>query len=175
MPGERAKDVLRQLCDLSKDHASDIKDLMKYRENSAGGMMNTEFIHVHPDQKVSEVFDRLRAQGHDIDMIYYLYVIDEKERLVGVFSLRDLLLADPSKQVKDIMLTEVISVLPTSSREEVANVLSRYDLLALPVVNNENVILGIVTFDDALEYTLPEDIKSRLPANYHRNRRTHKV
>jgi magnesium transporter len=73
------------------------------------------------------------------------------------------------------MLTELISVLPTSSREEVANVLSRYDLLAIPVVNNENVMLGIVTFDDALEYMLPEDIKDRLPANYHRNRRVHRV
>jgi magnesium transporter len=175
MPRERATEILKRMCDLSKEHASDIRDLMTYRENSAGGMMNTEFIYVHPDQKISEAFARLRAKGHDIDMIYYLYVLDEKEHVVGVFSLRDLLLADPSKQVKDIMVTEVISVLPTSSREEVANVLSRYDLLALPVVNNENVMLGIVTFDDALEYTLPEDIKSRLPANYHRIRRAHKV
>jgi Mg/Co/Ni transporter MgtE len=148
---------------------------MTYRENSAGGMMNTEFIYIHPEQQISDVFAKLRSFGHDIDMIYYVYVLDEKERLVGVFSLRDMLLADPAKPVKDIMLTEVISVLPTSSREEVANVLSRYDLLALPVVNNENVMLGIVTFDDALEYTLPEEIKSRLPANYHRNRRVHKV
>lgn len=175
LPKERASEILKQMCDLSKEHASDIKDLMKYRENSAGGMMNTEFIYVHPNQKISEVFAKLRAQGHDIDMIYYLYVLDEKERVVGVFSLRDLLLADPEKQIKDIMITEVISILPTSSREEVANVLSRYDLLALPVVNNENVMLGIVTFDDALEYTLPEDIKSRLPANYHRIRRVHKM
>ncbi len=175
MPKERASSVLKQMCDLNKSHASDIRDLMNYRENSAGGMMNTEFIFVHPEQKISEVFAKLRAQGHDIDMIYYLYVLDEKERLVGVFSLRDVLLADPSKRVKDIMLTEVISILPTSSREEVANVLSRYDLLALPVVNGENVMLGIVTFDDALEYTLPEDVKSHLPRNYHRIRKAHKV
>ncbi len=175
MPKERASSVLKQMCDLNKSHASDIRDLMNYRENSAGGMMNTEFIFVHPEQKISDVFAKLRAQGHDIDMIYYLYVLDEKERLTGVFSLRDVLLADPSKQVKDIMLTEVISILPTSSREEVANVLSRYDLLALPVVNSENVMLGIVTFDDALEYTLPEDVKSHLPRNYHRIRKAHKV
>jgi CBS domain-containing protein/sporulation protein YlmC with PRC-barrel domain len=175
MPKERASEVLKQLSAISKDHASDIQDLMTYRENSAGGMMNTEFIFVHPDQMVSDAFAKLRSQGQDIDMIYYIYVLNEKEHLVGVFSLRDLLLADPGKQVKDIMLTEVISVLPTSSREEVANVLSRYDLLALPVVNNDNVMLGIVTFDDALEYTLPEDVKSRLPANYHRVRRIHRV
>ncbi len=175
MPRERASSILKQMCDLSKAHASDIRDLMKYRENSAGGMMNTEFIYVRPEQRISDVFVKLRALGHDIDMIYYIYVLDEKEHLVGVFSLRDMLLADPARQVKDIMLTEAISVLPTSSREEVANVLSRYDLLALPVVNTDNVMLGIVTFDDALEYTLPEDIKSRLPANYHRNRRAHKV
>lgn len=175
MPKDRATEVLRQLCTVSKEHASDIRDLMKYRENSAGGMMNTEFIHVHRDQKVSDAFTKLRAEGRDIDMIYYLYVLDEKERLLGVFSLRDLLLADPQQQVKDIMLAEVITVLPTSSREEVANVMSRYDLLALPVVGNDNVMLGIVTFDDALEYMLPEDIKSRLPANYHITRRVHRM
>jgi Mg/Co/Ni transporter MgtE len=175
MPKEKAADVLRQLCTISKNHATDIRSLMEYRENSAGGMMNTEFIFVHPEQRISDAFVKLRAHGHDIDMIYYLYVLDEKEHLVGVFSLRDMLLADPSKQVKEIMSAELISVLPTSSREEVANVLSKYDLLALPVVNNENVMLGIVTFDDALEYTLPDDIKSRLPANYHRNRRAHRM
>ncbi|BAI61877.1 putative cation transporter [Methanocella paludicola SANAE] len=175
MPKDRATEVLRQLCTVSKEHASDIRDLMKYRENSAGGMMNTEFIHIHRDQKVSDAFAKLRAEGRDIDMIYYLYVLDEKERLLGVFSLRDLLLADPQQLVKDIMLAEVITVLPTSSREEVANVMSRYDLLALPVVGNDNVMLGIVTFDDALEYMLPEDIKSRLPANYHITRRVHRM
>jgi CBS domain-containing protein/sporulation protein YlmC with PRC-barrel domain len=175
MPKERASEVLRQLCSISKEHATDIHGLMKYRENSAGGMMNTEFIHLHPDQKVSDAFTKLRAEGQDIDMIYYIYVLDEKDHLLGVFSLRDLLLADPQKPIKDIMLSEVITVVPASSREEVANVMSRYDLLALPVVSNDNVMLGIVTFDDALEYILPEDIKSRLPANYHRTRRAHRV
>lgn len=175
LPKEKASSILKQMCDLNKSHASDIRELMTYRENSAGGMMNTEFIYVHPSQKISDVFAKLRAYGHDIDMIYYIYVLDEKERLAGVFSLRDMLLADPSKLVKDIMLTEVITLLPTSSREEVANVLSRYDLLALPVVNNENVMLGIVTFDDALEFTLPEDVKSHLPRNYHRVRKVHRV
>ncbi len=175
LPKDRASSILKQMCDLNKAHASDIRDLMTYRENSAGGMMNTEFIYVHPNQKLSDAFTKLRAYGHDIDMIYYLYVLDEKEHLVGVFSLRDMLLADPSKLVKDVMLTEVISILPTSPREEVANVLSRYDLLALPVVNNENVMLGIVTFDDALEYTLPEDVKSHLPRNYRRIRKAHRT
>lgn len=175
MPRERAADVLKRLCSVSREHASDIRDLMAYRENSAGGMMNTEFIRVLPGQKVAEAFAKLRALGHDVDMIYYIYVLDEKEHLLGVFSLRDLLLADPQKPVRDIMLGEVITVLPTSPRDEVANVLSRYDLLAIPVVNAENVMLGIVTFDDALEYTLPEDVKSRLPANYHRNRRIHRA
>lgn len=175
MPKEWASEVLKQLCSISKEHANDIHDLMAYRENSAGGMMNTEFIYIHPDQKVADAFTKLRTQGQDIDMIYYLYVLDEKEHLVGVFSLRDMLLADPQMPVREIMQPEVVSVLPTSSREEVANVLSRYDFLALPVVNNDNIMLGIVTFDDALEYTLPEDVKSRLPANYHRNRRIHRA
>jgi len=175
MPKERASEVLKHLCSLSREHASDIRELMKYRENSAGSMMNTEFIHVRPDQRVSEVFARLREQGRDIDMIYYIYVLDEKDHVVGVFSLRDLLLADPGQEIREIMVSEVISILPASSREEVADVLSRYDLLALPVVDNENVMLGIITFDDALEYTLPEDVKSRLPAKYHRIRRAHRV
>jgi len=79
MPKERASAVLKQLCGISREHAADIHDLMKYRENSAGGMMNTEFIRLHPDQKVSDAFTKLRAEGRDIDMIYYLYVLDEKE------------------------------------------------------------------------------------------------
>ncbi len=174
MPKERVAQILDKINQMSPGHAADIKELMAYRENSAGGMMNTEFIFAHPNNKLSDVFTRLRAQGHDIDMIYYIYVLDEKEHVVGVLSLRDLLLADPSTPIKDIMETEVVSVLPTSSREEVANVLSKYDFLALPVVNNDNVMLGIVTFDDALEYTLPEDVKSHLPSNYHRNRRVHR-
>ncbi len=174
MPKERVSPILEKINQMSPGHAADIKELMAYRENSAGGMMNTEFIFAHPTNKLSDVFARLRAQGHDIDMIYYIYVLDEKEHIVGVLSLRDLLLADPATPIKDVMETEVISVLPTSSREEVANVLSKYDFLALPVVNNDNVMLGIVTFDDALEYTLPEEVKSHLPSNYHRNRRVHR-
>ena len=91
--------------------------------------------------------------------------------LIGVASLRDLLLADPSGKIDDFMRKDLISVLPTANIEEVANLLSKYDFLSVPVVDPEGKMLGIVTFDDALDNVIPEDLKTRLPWNYHKMRR----
>ncbi|HEY3423019.1 MAG TPA: CBS domain-containing protein, partial [Methanocellaceae archaeon] len=171
MPGDRASEVLGLM---DKETASDVKDLMGYRSNSAGGMMNTEFVWVFSRCTVADVFERLRVKGRDIDMIYYIYVLDEKNHLIGVISLRDLMLSKPEVSVKDIMTTDLITVLPTFSDNEVADVISKYDFLAMPVVDNEGVLLGIITVDDALEHVIPEDIKKQLPQNLHRVRRVHR-
>ncbi len=171
MPGERAAEVLSLM---NKEIASDIKELMGYRSNSAGGMMNTEFVWVFSRCTVADVFERLRVKGRDIDMIYYIYVLDEKNHLIGVLSLRDLMLSKPEVSVKDIMTTDLITVLPTFSDSEVADVISKYDFLAMPVVDNDGVLLGIITVDDALEHVIPEDIKKQLPQNLHRVRRVHR-
>ncbi len=171
MPKDRASEVLGLM---NKEEASNIKELMGYRENSAGGMMNTELVWVLSRCTVGDVFERLRNKGQDIDMIYYVYVLDEMDHLIGVISLRDLIMSKPQQSVKEIMTTDLITVLPTFSDSEVADVLSKYDFLALPVVDNDGVLLGIITVDDALEHVIPEDIKKQLPQNLHRVRRVHR-
>jgi len=103
-----------------------------------------------------------------------VYVLDETEHLIGVLSLRDLLLAQPDQMISEVMKTEVFSVLPESTGEEVANLLSKYDLLAMPVINPDRVMLGVVTFDDALEDMLPEDLRKQLPRNYRMIRKVHR-
>ena len=171
MPTDRASEVLGIM---NSEISSNIKELMGYHANSAGGMMNTEFIWVLTRCTVADVYERLRNKGRDTDMIYYIYVLDEKDHLLGVISLRDLILSKPEVNVKDIMTTDLITVLPTFSDSDVADVISKYDFLAIPVVNNDGMLLGIITVDDALERVLPEDVKKQLPQNLHRIRRVHR-
>ena len=104
-------------------------------------------------------------------MIYYIYVQNDQGQLLGVMSLRDLLLADPVQMASEVMKKEVLSVLPTATIEEVTNLLSKYDFLCVPVVDGDGKILGIVTFDDALDDIIPEDLRKRMPWNYHKLRR----
>lgn len=168
MTKEKASEVLDLL---GPEAAEDVKELMGYSDRSAGSLMTTDFIGVRSECKVSEVFARLRKEGQEIDMIYYLYVLDDKEQILGVMSLRDLLLAEPGFKVNDVMKTEVLSVLPTATTEEVTSLLSKYDFLSVPVVDQNGKMLGIITFDDALESIIPDDLKQKLPWNYHKNRR----
>jgi magnesium transporter len=168
MTKEKASEVLDLL---DPESAEDVKELMGYSDRSAGSLMTTDFISVRSECHVSDVFARLRKGGQDIDMIYYVYVLDDRELILGVMSLRDLLLADPEDLVNEVMKTEVLSVLPVATTEEVTSLLSKYDLLSVPIVDRDGKMLGIVTFDDALESIIPEELKERLPWNYHKNRR----
>jgi Mg2+ transporter MgtE len=170
MPRDRACEVLKLM---DAEEAQDVKELLRYHHGTAGGLMTNEFIFVSASARVADVFEKLRTLGSEIDMIYYVYVLDEKELLLGVMSLRDILLARPDQNVLDIMLAELITVTPESSAEEVANLLSKYDLLALPVLDAEGVMLGVVTFDDALDDIIPEDVRKQLPRNYRIVRKVH--
>ena len=171
MPREKACEVLKLM---DTEEASEVKELLRYSHRSAGGLMTNEFVHVPSTSRISDVFVILRNLGNNIDMIYYVYVLDETEHLIGVLSLRDLLLAQPDQMISEVMKTEVFSVLPESTGEEVANLLSKYDLLAMPVINPDRVMLGVVTFDDALEDMLPEDLRKQLPRNYRMIRKVHR-
>jgi len=172
MPENKASEVLNLM---DEEEAKEVKELMRYSDRSAGSLMTTEYVAVPSDCCVPEIFARLRRSGQEIDMIYYVYVLSAQEQLLGVISLRDLLLADPAQNAGDVMKTEVISVLPTSSVEEATNLLSKYDFLSVPVVDQDGKMLGIVTFDDALDEIIPEDLKKRLPWNYHKLRRVRGV
>lgn len=168
MPEKKASEVLNLM---DEEEAKEVQELMRYSDRSAGSLMTTEYIAIPGHCRVSDIFSTLRRLGQEIDMIYYIYVQNDQGQLLGVMSLRDLLLADPVQLALDVMKKEVLSVLPTATIDEVTNLLSKYDFLSVPVVDHDGKILGIVTFDDALDDIIPEDIRKNMPWNYHKLRR----
>lgn len=149
--------VSRILKNTDSDTRKQINDLLKYPKDSAGSVMTTEFVYLHRDITVSEAFERIRKIGLVKETVYTCYVISEHRRLVGVVTVLDMLVADENTRIEDIMETNVISVKTHDDQEEVARTLSKYDFAAIPVVDNENRIVGIVTFDDAMDVIRDED------------------
>ena len=141
----------------------DVKELLTYDEATAGGLMTTEYIPVREEMTAQQVIDLLREMAPEAETVYYVYVTDEDERMVGVISLRDLIISPADKRVRDFMVSNVIHVHLDADIEEIAQTMERYNLLALPVVDEENHIQGIVTVDDTLEQVLPEEWKRRVP------------
>ncbi|UCZ53629.1 magnesium transporter [Bacillus shivajii] len=136
---------------LEDEDAKDIKELLAYEEETAGAIMTKEFINIRAASPVRDVIDLLRNEGPDAETIYYLYVINEKHELAGVVSLRDLIIANPDKKVEDVMSSRVVSVRTSDDQEEVANLIKKYDFLAVPVVTSQNKLVGIITVDDILD------------------------
>ena len=148
MPANVVKRILKQA---DPQMRSAINQILRYPENSAGSEMTTEYVSLRPDMTVGESILRIRRQGVDKETIYTCYVTQGR-KLLGFVTVKDLLLcADDERLVSDVMSTDVISVHTHTDREEVARLLSRYHFLALPVVDGENRMVGLVTFDDAME------------------------
>ena len=148
MPANVVKRILKQA---DPDMRRSINQILRYPENSAGSIMTTEYVSLRPDMTVEESILRIRRQGVDKETIYTCYVT-EGRRLLGLVTVKDLLLAaEDDIPVKDIMLTNMISVTTHTDQEEVARMFSKYNFLALPVVDTENRMVGIVTFDDAMD------------------------
>jgi magnesium transporter len=164
LPEDRSHELLELMED---DEAEEVRELLTYPEESAGGIMNTEFISVRPEWSAAHTLDYLRHTAHEAETIYYLYVVDEAGHLQGVLSLRDLVLVSPEKKVSEFMQDRVITVSLLDSQDACAQLVSKYNLLAVPVVDGENVIHGIVTADDALDKMIPTAWKKRLPRMYH--------
>ena len=159
MPANVVKRILRQ-ADL--DTRKKINELLKYPDDSAGSIMTTEFISLRPSMTVEEAIKRIRRTGIDKETIYTCYVTDNLNKLIGIMTVKTLLLSDENDRVKDLMEDNVISVNTLDDQEEVAQLFSKYDFLALPVVDTENRLVGIVTIDDAmdvLEEEVTEDIE----------------
>ncbi|MBQ6387327.1 MAG: magnesium transporter [Ruminococcus sp.] len=148
MPANVVKRILRQA---DKETRRQINELLKYPEDSAGSIMTTEFISLRPDMTAEMAIKRIRRTGVDKETIYTCYVNDENNRLIGITTVKDLLLAEDDASVRDLMEENVISVHTLDDQEEVARIFSDYDFLALPVVDNEQRIVGIVTIDDAID------------------------
>jgi magnesium transporter len=163
LPEERSQELLRLMED---EEAEDVIKLLAYPEDSAGGIMNTEFIAVTSDLTAEQVLAVLRQDAEDAETIYYIYVQDSDEHMVGVFSLRELVLAVPGTPVSEFMETRVVTVELEDSQEECAQVISKYNLLAVPVVDQVGRMQGIVTADDALDKIIPTAWKKRLPRMY---------
>lgn len=152
LPAELEERVL-SIVDLRS--LDDVQSHLTYEEDSAGRIMTTDFFALPRSAKVSEAIATVQ-QKRDIEMIFYLYVVDEEGRLAGVTSLRQLLLAAPDKTLGEIAQQEVITVHVETDQEEVAQLVARYDLLAIPVVDDANVLVGIVTFDDIVDIVKDE-------------------
>ena len=187
LPPEKAADILEEMgpdeaadlvADLSEarqeellnlmepNEASDVRELLAYGEETAGGLMTTDFITITPDQSAEQVIDMLRALHPDADQIYYLYVTDPDGTLVGTITLRGLIVARPETPVREFMRPDPISVALDVDAEQVGAAIARYNLLALPVVDAEGRMQGIVTVDDAFERALGEGWRRRLPEIY---------
>jgi magnesium transporter len=154
---------------MERDEAAEVQELLGYPEDSAGGIMTTEHVAVPATLTAAETIDRLRELEPDAETIYYVYVTDDDDRLVGVLSLRDLIVARPETRIRDVMIGEPVAVGVLADQDEVAQVVARYNLLAVPVVDTEGRLAGIVTVDDAMDSILPTAWKKRLPRLFARS------
>ncbi|MBC5638653.1 magnesium transporter [Ornithinibacillus sp. BX22] len=143
--------VVSFLTIMNKADAEDIKDLLHYEEKTAGSIMTTEFISVNKMQTVKDTMNQLKEEAPDAETIYYLYVVDGDKRLVGVLSLRDLIIADDHTTIESIMNEKVFHVSVAENQEDVAKSMRDYDFLAVPVVDFQQHLLGIITVDDILD------------------------
>lgn len=152
LPPEKTEEFLR-LIRVKK--AGEIRKLLKHHDETAGGLMTTEFITLPQNLTVEETIKRLRETAPSAETIYYLYVVDETEKLVGVLSLRNLIISSPEKLLSDIMIKDCITVSPEMNQHQLADIISKYNLLAVPVIDQNDHVQGIVTVDDVMDFILP--------------------
>lgn len=136
---------------MDKDEANEIKALLHYEEDTAGGIMTTEYISLKSTTPVKEALMHVKEQAPDVETIYVIFAVNEAGQLVGVFSLRDLITAENDSYIEDVMSERVISVNVADDQEDVAQVIRDYDFIAVPVVDYQNHLLGIITIDDILD------------------------
>ncbi len=164
LPKDRSEDLLELMED---EEANDVRKLLAYPEESAGGIMTTEFITIPPELNAEQAIALLRETASEAETIFYVYVTDTENHLVGVLSLSDLILARPETPIRELMHHRIFSVNLYDSQDEVAQAIAKYNLLAIPVIDDQNYLHGIVTSDDALDGIIPTAWKKRLPRLYH--------
>lgn len=163
LPEERSRDLLNMM---EVEDARDVRKLLAYAEDTAGGIMTTEFSTVAPDLSAGEALAHLREHAVDAETIFYVFVTDPPGTLLGVLSLRELVMASPSASVRELMHDRFVSVTPDESQTRVAQLVAKYNLIAIPVVDGEGRLQGIVTADDALDRIIPTSWKKHLPRLY---------
>ena len=156
LPADQAEQVLAQM-----EEADDVIPLLGYPDETAGGLMTTSYIALRRQTTVEQAINFLRSSSPDIRTPYYLYVVDRSRKLIGVVGLRELVNSPPETTMESIMVGDVISVQTGTDQEEVARVMTRYDLTAVPVVDSQGVLVGVITYDDiidVIEDEITEDV-----------------
>ncbi len=165
MPADQAADILGELSTakseellrlMETDDAEDVRELMQYEEDTAGSLMTTEYVGLPFWLTAEQAIDELRRLAPEAETIYYLYVVDEQEILEGVLSLRELIIASPETPLKELMHTKIVKISPYDDHDKVTDIIHKYSLLAVPVVNDQDQVLGIITVDDVLELLMPD-------------------
>jgi magnesium transporter len=148
LPEGRSQDILDKM---KRAESEEVEDLLRYEDDTAGGIMVPDFIALKEDVTAREAIESLQTEHSDVEMAFYLYVVDEYGKLVGVSSLRQLVVIPPETPLKEFMSTDVFSVRTGMDQEEVARIVARYDILAVPVVDDSNRLVGVVTVDDVID------------------------
>ena len=159
LPAEIRAGVLELLEQAGLDH---VEDLLGYDEQTAGRIMSPEIFTLHEELTIGQAIDALRARSEDLEMVFYLYVVDARGHLVGVCSLRDLLLRNPEEELDRVMNKQIVAVNVDTDQEEVAQLVARYNYLALPVVDHGNKLVGIITVDDVIDIMREEETEDIL-------------
>ena len=163
LPEGRSRELLRLM---EREEAEDVQRLLAFPEDTAGGIMTTEFAAIAPELTAGQALAVLRQTAEEAETIFYVYAIDDRGRLVGMLSLSDLVLANPKAQVTELTWRRTISVNLRDTQTEVAQIVTKYNLLAVPVVDDQERMQGIVTSDDALDKIIPTTWKKRLPSMF---------
>ncbi len=170
MPPDEAADVIADLSAekaqeilglMEKEEAEDVHELLHHEDDTAGGLMTNDYLEYPPETTVGEAMRRFKEDAPDIEAVYYMYVIED-EKLLGVLGLKEAILSsDPSKRLDEVMHRKLITVRPESDHQAVAELISKYNLLALPVVDDDNCLLGVITVDDVVDLLLPPASRKR--------------
>jgi Mg/Co/Ni transporter MgtE len=170
MPADEAADILDEmedekaeqlLSEMETEASEDVRDLLKYEDNEIGSIMTTDFISFNKNMTVGETIDELRRLQPESDTIYYLYIVDDKGRFISTVSLRDIIVSQPETKLSDIMNEKSIYVTDTDNVNSIAEIITKYNLLAVPVVDKDNVMLGMIIIDDIV-YNLLRSSRRRL-------------
>jgi len=148
LPEERSDEILQRM---EKEGSEEVEGLLRYEDDTAGGIMVPDFIALGEETTAREAIESLQKEHQDVEMPFYLYVVNEYDNLVGVISLRQLVVVPPQTPLSAFMTTDVFSVKTDMDQEEVARIVARYDILAVPVVDETNKLVGIVTVDDVID------------------------
>ena len=162
LPEEKAQELLKLM---DEEEAEDIMELMVHEEDTAGGLMNSEYLYIADDLTIEDALAQVRLLAPDVETAYYIYILDTDEKPLGVITMKDLLMKSPDTRVADIMTTNLKTVQVEAEPEEILEIIAKYNLLAVPVLDEEEKMAGIVTVDDILELFLPNAL--RLKRHHH--------